>query len=106
MQASDKFLFFVSFTARNAQQYLSLKQMNLTEKFQAHWKNSFNHFSKCKFILAVSGGIDSCVMTDLFFNAGFDFAIAHCNFQLRNDESERDEAFVKSLSKKYNKGFL
>jgi tRNA(Ile)-lysidine synthase len=77
--------------------------MNLTEKFQAHWKNSFNHFSKCKFILAVSGGIDSTVMTDLFFNAGFDFAIAHCNFQLRNDESERDEVFVKSLSEKYNK---
>jgi tRNA(Ile)-lysidine synthase len=77
--------------------------MNLTEKFQAYWKNNFNHFSKYKFVLAVSGGIDSTVMTDLFFNADLDFAIAHCNFQLRNAESERDEAFVKSLSKKYNK---
>lgn len=77
--------------------------MNLTEKFQEYWKENFNHFSKCKFILAVSGGIDSTVLIDLFFNAGLGFAIAHCNFQLRGEESERDEAFVKSLSEKYNK---
>jgi len=78
--------------------------MTLPDKFLQHWKQSFNFSpTNCKLLLAVSGGIDSVVMTDLFFNAQFDFAIAHCNFNLRAKESERDEAFVIELSKKYNK---
>ncbi len=57
-------------------------------------------------VLAVSGGIDSIVMVDLFAKSGYSFTIAHCNFQLRDDESERDETFVKSLEEKYNKTVL
>lgn len=52
-----------------------------------------------KSLIAVSGGIDSVVLTMLFKEAGFHFAIAHCNFQLRGDESDTDEAFVKALAK-------
>lgn len=52
-----------------------------------------------KTLLAVSGGIDSVVLTILFKEAGLDFAIAHCNFQLRAEESDTDEAFVKALAK-------
>ena len=48
-----------------------------------------------KMLLAVSGGKDSILMTQLFKLAGFKFSIAHCNFNLRGDESQRDEAFVK-----------
>jgi tRNA(Ile)-lysidine synthase len=48
-----------------------------------------------KVLLAVSGGIDSMVMLYLFEKSGFDYGIAHCNFQLRGDESDRDEEFVK-----------
>ncbi|HEX8677411.1 MAG TPA: tRNA lysidine(34) synthetase TilS, partial [Segetibacter sp.] len=40
------------------------------------------------------------------FAAKYDCAIAHCNFQLRGDESERDEQFVRSLGKKYSKEIL
>lgn len=49
-------------------------------------------------LLAVSGGKDSVVMAQLFKLAGFNFSIAHCNFNLRADEAQRDEAFVKLLA--------
>jgi tRNA(Ile)-lysidine synthase len=48
-----------------------------------------------KVLLAVSGGIDSMVMLYLFEKSGFDYGIIHCNFQLRGDESDQDEEFVK-----------
>lgn len=49
-------------------------------------------------LLAVSGGKDSVLMAQLFKHAGFNFSIAHCNFNLRADESQRDELFVKMLA--------
>ncbi|OQX80583.1 MAG: tRNA lysidine(34) synthetase TilS [Bacteroidetes bacterium 4484_249] len=51
-------------------------------------------------LLAVSGGIDSVVMTELFGLAGFNYSIAHCNFGLRVEESDEDEKFVMNLAKK------
>jgi tRNA(Ile)-lysidine synthase len=54
-----------------------------------------------KFLLAVSGGIDSVVLCELSEQTGLQFAIAHCNFGLRGEESERDERFVQSLGEKY-----
>ncbi len=49
-------------------------------------------------LLAVSGGLDSVVMTHLFARTGFSFAIAHVNFCLRGAESDADEALVHSLA--------
>jgi len=46
-------------------------------------------------LLAVSGGLDSMVMADLFAKSSWSFSIAHCNFNLRGTESDGDEAFVK-----------
>jgi tRNA(Ile)-lysidine synthase len=59
-----------------------------------------------KVLLAVSGGMDSVVMCDLFSKAKFDFVIAHCNFGLRAEESNEDEMFVKKLSIKYKVPFV
>lgn len=52
-------------------------------------------------LLAVSGGIDSMVMAELFHRAGYNFAIAHCNFGLRGAESNQDEKFVASMAEVY-----
>jgi tRNA(Ile)-lysidine synthase len=75
--------------------------MNLLEKFTEYIKQQNLFQPKDKLLLAVSGGADSVVLCELCKQAGYDFTIAHCNFQLRGQESERDEAFVKQLGQKY-----
>jgi tRNA(Ile)-lysidine synthase len=82
--------------------------MDLFQKFITHWQKEFNHLSSntCQLLLAVSGGVDSVVLVDIISKAGFDFCIAHCNFQLRGEESTRDEMFVTALGKKYGKKVL
>ncbi|MCX6272428.1 MAG: tRNA lysidine(34) synthetase TilS [Bacteroidetes bacterium] len=52
-------------------------------------------------LLAVSGGVDSMVMAELFRQCNIPFAIAHCNFKLRGKESDRDEKFVKAFANKH-----
>lgn len=56
-------------------------------------------------LLAVSGGADSVVMTTLFRECGFNFGIAHCNFQLRGADSDKDAEFVQELAEKLNLPF-
>ena len=50
-------------------------------------------------LLALSGGADSVCLFYLLLKAGYRFSVAHCNFQLRGQESEADEAFVISLAR-------
>lgn len=66
-------------------------------KFQNHLSTTFPFLQGKKLLLAVSGGIDSMVLTTLFQHLKYDFAIAHCNFQLRGEESDGDETFIKTL---------
>ena len=69
-----------------------------------------NPYKECNFVLAISGGIDSMVLANLFLINNLNFSIAHCNFQLRGKESDDDELFInKWCSEKdiklYNKKF-
>jgi len=51
-----------------------------------------------KILAAVSGGMDSVLMVHLLKSAGFNFGIAHCNFQLRGEESLSDQEFCNNLA--------
>jgi tRNA(Ile)-lysidine synthase len=65
------------------------------EQFLNHIKHRQLFSSSDGVLLAVSGGIDSMVMLHLFKEAGFNIAVAHCNFQLRAADSDGDELFVR-----------
>jgi len=75
--------------------------LNLLQRYQEFIKKENLFSPKDKLLLAVSGGVDSVVLCELCKQAGYDFTIAHCNFQLRGEESERDEKFVRHLAEKY-----
>ena len=51
-----------------------------------------------KILVALSGGADSVALLHLLLSAGYTCEAAHCNFHLRDAESDRDEAFVRNLS--------
>ncbi|WP_448702489.1 tRNA lysidine(34) synthetase TilS [Mucilaginibacter sp. AW1-3] len=55
---------------------------------------------KSRLLVAVSGGRDSVLLTHLLKQAGFDFGVAHCNFQLRGSESVAEQDFTAALAKK------
>lgn len=69
----------------------------MQELFNTHIKKSFPELKTSKFLLACSGGIDSVVLAHLCVNANLDFELAHCNFKLRGEESDKDEEFVLNL---------
>jgi tRNA(Ile)-lysidine synthase len=67
----------------------------MIKEFQQFVKeNDLFNPEKDKILLAVSGGIDSMVLCDIFLKLKYNFSIAHCNFHLRGEESNRDENFV------------
>ena len=59
-----------------------------------------------KVLLAVSGGIDSMCMADMFCRAGGEYAIAHCNFHLRGAESDADAEFVEKWAETHGVPFF
>ncbi len=59
-----------------------------------------------KCLLAISGGVDSMVLIDLFCKSKIPFSIAHCNFNLRGKESNNDVSFISSFSRKIDCDFF
>lgn len=54
-----------------------------------------------RLLLAISGGLDSVVLLHLTIASGYEVEIAHANFRLRGEESDRDEQFVRQLGAEY-----
>lgn len=57
-----------------------------------------------RILLAVSGGIDSMVMANLFLSLENFTGIAHCNFNLRGKESDMDENLVRDFGHEHHIG--
>ena len=55
-----------------------------------------------KVIVTCSGGADSIFLLHILNKLGFDCVVAHCNFHLRGEESDRDENFVREFCEKEN----
>ena len=68
--------------------------MDLKTRFIHSWKEISTGSKNTPVLAAVSGGLDSMVMAHLLLHAGIPFAVAHCNFGLRGEASDGDEAFV------------
>ena len=74
----------------------------MLEKFKKHITNNLPFLTDSKLLLAISGGIDSVVLAHLLAQSNLSFALAHCNFKLRFDDSDEDEKFVIKLAKELN----
>lgn len=59
-----------------------------------------------KVIVGFSGGADSMALLHMLHAIGYQCVAAHCNFHLRGEESNRDEAFVRKVVKELNIPFL
>jgi len=68
----------------------------MKELFIKHLESIVPDAKTARFLLAVSGGIDSSVMTHLFYTNNLHFDIAHCNFHLRGEDSNLDMNFVQN----------
>lgn len=79
--------------------------MDLLQQFQS---NKLVKAAKAKgktTLLAVSGGVDSMVMAELFLSSKLPIAIAHCNFNLRGEEADKDEQLTREWAEKNNVTF-
>jgi len=65
--------------------------------FKTHINQQLQFLEKSKLIIAISGGLDSVVLAHLCHELKLNFALAHCNFNLRGEESNTDEDFVLDL---------
>lgn len=71
-------------------------------KFKNHIQANFPNLKDQKLLLAISGGIDSMVLLHLFHELNFNISVVHCNFMLRDEESNKDEDFVRTTCESLN----
>lgn len=80
--------------------------MLLLEEFEKYIEENKLFTHDDRLLLTVSGGVDSMVMMSLTAAAGYQFGVAHCNFQLRGVESDEDEVLVETEAHRYGAEFF
>lgn len=76
--------------------------MTTIDKIKKHISSNHLLSDNSSVIVGVSGGADSVALLDILYRLGYECILAHCNFHLRGEESNRDELFVRELLKKYD----
>ena len=64
------------------------------DKIEIIFQSKISSLKHSKFLIALSGGVDSMVLANLFLKNNLSFSVAHCNFNLRTKESDDDEKFI------------
>lgn len=72
----------------------------MLQKFTEHISLNFPFLKDKKLLIAISGGLDSVVLFHLWHQLNYNISLAHCNFKLRDKESDLDEEFVINISQK------
>ncbi len=76
--------------------------VKMLQRLKNNLENQFKIPLDARFLLAVSGGVDSMVLLYLFRQFSDHLAVAHCNFNLRGEESDADEQLVRDFCIKYH----
>lgn len=71
----------------------------MKEKLEQHIQKNNLFKKQDRLLLAISGGSDSVALAHLLKANGYQFSLAHCNFSLRNKESDGDESYVRKIAK-------
>lgn len=79
--------------------------MSLLESFRRYVADNRLASLDDRILLTVSGGVDSMVLLSLFVRSGYRVGVAHCNFQLRGEESDEDEVSVAAEAARYGVPF-
>ncbi|WP_306350560.1 tRNA lysidine(34) synthetase TilS [Flavobacterium sp. '19STA2R22 D10 B1'] len=74
----------------------------MKQRFKKHLEEQFPFLKGEQLLLATSGGLDSVVLAHLMHDLEYNITLAHCNFKLRNEESDGDEKFVRDLAEALN----
>jgi tRNA(Ile)-lysidine synthase len=72
------------------------------DKFEWHVNRKRFFSPDTKYLLAFSSGVDSVVLAHLLIKYGVNFSIAHCNFNLREKDSQEDADFAKQFAEQKN----
>lgn len=72
-------------------------------KFKREFSHLLDDYKDNRYLVAASGGLDSTVLIHLCNSLHLDFAICHCNFQLRGEESDGDQSFLEELANTLNR---
>ena len=74
----------------------------LLKAFQNQLHTNFDSLKQAKLLIAISGGLDSMVLTDICIQSDLNIALAHCNFKLRGEESDGDASFITTFASERN----